>query len=598
MSKVASTKLLEVYGYHAFREGQEEIIDALVDDGRDNLVIMPTGGGKSLCYQLPAMLLPHLTLVISPLIALMEDQVAALLQLGTKAATLHSGKSYEEKMATEAAINDGALKLLYIAPETMLQERMINFLKSKQISLIAIDEAHCVSVWGNDFRPEYTALKQLRPIFPDTPWVALTATADKATQDEMLNKLGLQNPKITISSFERENITITCLPGQRRIDQIKKFIINKEGQSGIIYCLSRKSTEKMSAKLTEIGIKAAYYHAGMDALSRSRIQERFQNDEIDVICATIAFGMGIDKSNVRYVIHFNLPKNVESYYQEIGRAGRDGLPAEAVLFYSWADVMQLRRFIDESEAKAEFKKVQHSKLDRIWDLASSFSCRTNFILNYFGEYRSKNCNHCDNCLQPPESFDGKIIAQKALSAITRCNQSATLSQIMDVLKGSYKEEIRQLGFTEVKTFGAGRDLSYPEWREYITQLVNLGLVSIDYTKNSNLLLTPLSKEVLTGATPVSLFAFQKKKTTPAKIKKEIEVEDDLFEILRKWRAGQARTQGIPAYTILHDKTLKELSSVKPTRVDLLTEIDGIGKAKKEKYGVAIIEIISNYKSAG
>jgi len=426
--------------------------------------------------------------------------------------------------------------------------------------------------------------------------VALTATADKATQDEMLDKLGLESPNITISSFERKNITITCLPGQNRIDQIKKFIINKDGQSGIIYCLSRKSTEKMSSKLSEIGIKSAYYHAGMDAMSRSRIQERFQNDEIDVICATIAFGMGIDKSNVRFVIHFNLPKNVESYYQEIGRGGRDGLPSEALLFYSWADVMQLRRFIDESDASSEFKKVQHSKLDRIWDLSSSFSCRTNFILNYFGEYRSAPCMHCDNCLQPPESFDGKVIAQKALSAIARCNQSATMSQILDVLKGAYKEDIKNLGFTEIKTFGAGRDLSYPEWREYITQLVNLGLVAIDYTKNSNLYLTPLSKQVLQGAIPVSLFAFQKKKASPTKIKKVIQVEDDLFQILRKWRAGQARTQGIPAYTILHDKTLKELSSVKPSRVELLTEIDGIGKAKKEKYGVAIIDMIQAYTS--
>ena len=594
MSQAARDKLLEVYGYHAFRDGQEEIVDSLLD-GKDNLVIMPTGGGKSLCYQLPAMMLPNLTIVISPLIALMEDQVAALLQLGTNAGTLHSGKSYEEKMDISSAIDDGSLKLLYIAPETMLQDRMINYLKDKKISLIAIDEAHCVSVWGNDFRPEYTALKKLKEVFPETPWVALTATADKATQDEMLNKLGLENPIITLSSFERENITITCLPGQKRIDQIKKFILNKEGQAGIVYCLSRKSTEKMSAKLSEIGIKSAYYHAGMDALSRSRIQQRFQNDEIDVICATIAFGMGIDKSNVRYVIHFNLPKNVESYYQEIGRAGRDGLPSEALLFYSWADVMQLRRFIDESEAASEFKKVQHSKLDRIWDLASSFSCRTNFILNYFGEYRSKACKHCDNCLLPPESFDGKMIAQKALSAIARCNQSATLSQIMDVLKGSYKEELKVLGFTEVKTFGAGRDLSYPEWREYITQLFNLGLVSIDYTMNSHLKLTPLSKEVLSGSQPVSLFAFQKKKAAPAKVKKVIDVEDDLFEILRKWRAGQARTQGIPAYTILHDKTLKELSSVKPTRIELLTEIDGIGKVKKEKYGAAIVEIIDNYK---
>ncbi len=593
MSQVTRDKLLEVYGYHTFREGQEDIVDGLME-GKDQLVIMPTGGGKSLCFQLPAMLLPDLTIVISPLIALMEDQVAALLQLGVKASAVHSGKSYEEKMAVESAINDGSLKMLYIAPETMLQDRMMDYLKSRPISLIAIDEAHCVSVWGNDFRPEYTALKRLKEIFPGTPWVALTATADKATQDEMLDKLGLENPKITISSFERKNITISCLPGQKRVDQIKRYVLQKEGESGIIYCLSRKATEAMSAKLKEIGVKAAYYHAGMDAMSRGRIQERFQNDEIDIICATIAFGMGIDKSNVRFVIHYNLPKNVESYYQEIGRGGRDGLPSEALLFYSWADVMQLRRFIDDSDAKSIFKKTQHAKLDRMWDLSSSFSCRTNFILNYFGEYRSEPCMHCDNCLQPPESFDGKLLAQKALSAIARCRESATLSQILDVLKGAYKDDIKALGFTEIKTFGAGRDMSYPEWREYLTQMINLGLVFIDYTHQSHLKLTPLSMDALKGNATVSLFAFKKKQAAPKKIEKVIEVEDDLFQMLRKWRAGQARTQGIPAYTILHDKTLKELSSAKPTRIELLTEIDGIGKAKKEKYGAAIIEMISNY----
>lgn len=593
MSQASREKLLEVFGYHQFREGQEEIIDHLLD-GNDNLVIMPTGGGKSICYQLPALLLPSLTIVISPLIALMNDQVTALKQLGVKAESLHSGNSYEEKKSTEQQINEGTLKLLYIAPETILQERMINFLRTTEVSMIAIDEAHCVSVWGNDFRPEYTSLYKLREYFQGVPWIALTATADQAVQKEMSHKLGLKDPKVTLSSFERKNITISCLPGQNRVDQIKRFILKNQGQAGIIYCLSRKSTEKMSSKLTEVGVKAAYYHAGMDALSRERIQKRFQNDEINVICATIAFGMGIDKSNVRFVMHYNLPKNVEGYYQEIGRGGRDGVDSQAILFYSWGDVLQLRKFIDDSDAAAEFKDVQSAKLDRMWELASSHSCRTNFILNYFGEYRSESCGHCDNCNNPPDLFDGTVLAQKALSAVARCQQSATLSQILDVLKGAYKEEIRALGFHEIKTFGAGRDLSYPEWREYLTQMINLGLISIDYTNHSKLQLTPLSNDVLSGNTPVSLFAFQTRKAAAVKKSKVIEVEDDLFQIIRRWRAGEARKQGIPAYTILHDKTLKELSSSKPTNLIDLMDVDGFGKVKTEKYGPIIITMIEEY----
>jgi ATP-dependent DNA helicase RecQ len=428
------------------------------------------------------------------------------------------------------------------------------------------------------------------------PVIALTATADQATQTEMLDKLGLIDPRVTLSSFERPNITINTSSGQNRIDQIRRFISKYKGESGIVYCLSRTSTEKMASKLEQFGYKAAYYHAGMDALSRSRIQERFQNDEIDIICATIAFGMGIDKSNVRFVIHYNLPKNVEGYYQEIGRAGRDGLEAEALLFYSWGDVLQLRKFIEDSNASEDFKQVQTAKLDRIWELATSNSCRTNFILNYFGEYRREPCGHCDNCLRPPESFDGTIIAQKALSAISRCQQDATLTQIMDVLKGAYRDDIKEKGFHEIKTFGAGRDLSYPEWREYLTQCINLGIAAINYTDNSKLRLTPLSTDVLTNKVKIPLYKIQKgEKTTvvPKLTKKDI-VEDELFELIRKWRADQARSQGIPAYTILHDKTIRNLVENKPTIIHELDMIDGIGQAKKDKYGEDLVEIIRNY----
>lgn len=586
-------QLKEVFGYNSFRRGQESIITSLME-GKDQLVIMPTGGGKSICYQLPASLLPNLTIVISPLIALMEDQVAALTQQGIPAASLHSNKSFEERKQTESDIDNGTLKLLYAAPETILQPSMLQYLQTKKISLIAIDEAHCVSVWGNDFRPEYVSLKKLIQLFPATPCIALTATADEATQEEIKNKLGLRQPEFFKSSFERKNITITTFPGLDRIKKIVSYVSRKNKQAGIIYCLSRKSTESISGKLQQAGIKAAYYHAGMDARSRSLIQQRFQNDEIDVVCATIAFGMGIDKSNVRYVIHYNLPKNVESYYQEIGRAGRDGLASEALLFYSWGDVIQLRRFIEDGDAAQEFRAVQSAKLDRMWELANSFSCRTNFILNYFGEYRSEKCGHCDNCLHPPQSFDGTVLAQKALSAVARTKQSANLSLIQDILKGAYKDEVKARNFDHLKTYGAGRDLTYPEWQTYLTQLVNLGYLKIDYTDRSHLKLTPLSTLVLKGEEKVDLFKFEKKKSTPAKQKKIIIVEDDLFEILREWRARQAKNQRVPAYTIMHDKTLKELSSSKPTDFEELDYIGGIGKAKKAKYGKDILKIIREY----
>jgi len=587
-------QLKDVFGYDTFRLGQKEIISGVLE-GKDHLVVMPTGGGKSLCYQLPALLLPHLTIVISPLIALMEDQVAALDQLGICARAMHSGKSFEEKSEIDGLISKNELKLLYIAPETILQDRMKNYLATLAISLIAIDEAHCVSVWGNDFRPEYRELHSLRQIVNKVPWIALTATADDATRQEMATQLGLEEPSITVSSFERENIHVTCRPGQKRIEQIERFVIQRPDQAGIIYCLSRKSTEKLSGKLKDRGIKAAYYHAGMDSLSRSRIQTRFQNDEIHVICATIAFGMGIDKSNVRFVIHYNLPKNIESYYQEIGRAGRDGEPSEALLFYSWGDVIQLKSFIDGGDGASRFKEVQHAKLERMWQLVSGHSCRTNVILNYFGEYRDKPCNHCDNCEKKETTIDGTVLSQKALSAVARCNQSISITQLLDILKGAYKPELRDQGWTEIKTFGAGRELTYPQWREYLTQMINLGLMSLDYTDGYKLKLTPLSKDVLTGQTQIPLHEWQPVQKVK-KIKKLVVTDDEdidqsLYEQLRTWRAAQARDKKIPAYTIFHDKTLKALASIQPKDESSLLQISGIGQAKLEKYGEEILALI-------
>ena len=589
-------QLKAVFGYDTFRPGQKEIISGILK-GNDHLVVMPTGGGKSLCFQLPALLLPHLTIVISPLIALMEDQVASLDQLGVCARAMHSGKSFEEKSEIDGLISKNELKLLYIAPETILQMRMKNYISNLKVSLIAIDEAHCVSVWGNDFRPEYRELHTLRAIVPDIPWIALTATADDATRQEMSTQLGLKSPAISVSSFERSNIQISCRPGQKRIEQIQRYVVQRPEQAGIIYCLSRKSTEKLAEKLKDSGIKAAYYHAGMDSLSRSRIQTRFQNDEIHVICATIAFGMGIDKSNVRYVIHYNLPKNIESYYQEIGRAGRDGEPSEALLFYSWGDVMQLRSFIDDSDGATVFKEVQHAKLERMWQLVSGYSCRTNVILNYFGEYRDAACQHCDNCEHEETSIDGTVLCQKALSAVARCNESVSITQLLDILKGAYKPELRDRGWTEIKTFGAGRDLTYPQWREYITQMINLGLMSLDYTDGYKLKLTPLSRDVLHGKTSIPLYEWQPVKKTKRGPKliatDDGNIDKDLYEELRSWRARQAKTKKIPAYTIFHDKTLKALASLQHKNEQALLQISGIGQAKLEKYGEEILALIKN-----
>jgi ATP-dependent DNA helicase RecQ len=399
--------LKNTFGYNQFRNQQEEIIKSVLD-GEDALVIMPTGGGKSLCYQIPALASEGIAVIISPLIALMNDQVSAMKLLNIKAATLHSNIDSQTSNETYNAIENGSLKMLYLSPEKILSSGFLLFLKQQKISLFAIDEAHCVSVWGNDFRPEYVKLSILKDEFPSIPTIALTATADNSTQKDIIKQLKLKNEEPFLSSFERHNIKLSSKAGVKRIEQIIYFLREKQNEAGIIYCLSRKSTESVASKLQMKGHKAEASHAGLDAKTRQRVQEDFQNDKIDIVCATIAFGMGIDKPNIRFVIHYNMPKNIEGYYQEIGRAGRDGEPAEALLFYSWADNLNLQKFIDESNAEETFKKVQAAKLERMWEFATALSCRTNMILNYFGEFKSNQCDHCDNCAHPPKLFDGTV----------------------------------------------------------------------------------------------------------------------------------------------------------------------------------------------
>jgi len=588
--------LKDIFGFGQFRGKQEEVINTVLA-GNDALVIMPTGGGKSLCYQIPALVNTGLTVVISPLIALMNDQVTALKQLDVTAATIHSNIDIGESSEIFAAIESKELKLLYVSPEKLLSNGFLSYIKRQDISLFAIDEAHCVSVWGNDFRPEYVKLSLLKEEFPDVPTIALTATADHATRTDIIKQLRLKNDKPFLSSFERANISTQAKPGLKRAEQILHFLREHPDGAGIIYCLSRKSTERMADKLNANGYQAKAYHAGLDAKTRHAVQSGFQNDTLQIVCATIAFGMGIDKPNIRWVIHYNMPKNIEGYYQEIGRGGRDGEPADALLFYSWADYLNLQKFVDESEAQETYKKVQRAKLERMWEFATALSCRTNLVLNYFGEYRNYKCDHCDNCISPSEMFDGTMYAQMALSGIFRTKEEVGMNLLIDILRGSYKQEIQQRGFHDIKTYGVGRDVPFSHWRHYITQLINQGIIAIDFADFSRLKSTPLSVGVLKGDTNVELAKYvapdKKKKVIIPKIQADLsQLDKSLLDNLKVWRRTAAKAQKVPAYLIMHDKTLKQIAALKPDTDAKLLSVDGIGKAKLDKYGAAIIGLVA------
>ncbi len=591
------TCLKTVFGYQTFKPMQEVVINSILA-GNDTLVILPTGGGKSLCYQIPALCSEGITLVISPLIALMNDQVLALQQAGVSAEAIHSNISESNKRALFDKLSRNQIKLLYVSPEKVMSAQFLNFISNLPVTHIAIDEAHCVSIWGNDFRPEYTRLAALRKTFPNTTFMALTATADKATQDDIIKQLRLDNPDHHVGSFERANIFIEARQGTRRIDQILEFLDDHRDEAGIIYCLSRKGTESVTSRLLMKGYKADFYHAGMNAESRTTVQEKFQNDEIKIVCATIAFGMGIDKSNIRWIIQYNMPKNVERYYQEIGRAGRDDLPAASLLFYSWGDLMKLQRFIDESEADDSFKKIQSAKLSRMWEFAGTGDCRTNVILNYFDEYRQQSCGHCDNCLHPPTKIDGTIIAQKALSAIVRSGEKLGMTLLIDLLRGSQRNEIFNQRLHLIKTYGVGKDLTFLEWKSYLSQCINQGIIRVDYVDHFSLKTTPLSHEVLHGANPVELVQFElQEKKERVRLKKTTKTEDfqqELMDQLKAWRLDKARRLGTPAYTILHDSSLQELASVTPSLKSDLHSVHGFGKVKIEKYGDEILAVVRDY----
>jgi len=594
--------LLEtVFGYPAFRGHQAEIVDH-VSNGGDALVLMPTGGGKSLCYQIPALLRDGVGVVVSPLIALMQDQVDALEEVGVRAAFLNSTQTYEEANRIERLVRTGQIDLVYVAPERLMTERCLNLFQDSKIALFAIDEAHCVSQWGHDFRPEYIRLSVLHEQFPDVPRIALTATADPQTRAEIVHRLQLGDAAQFVSSFDRPNIRYQIVEKANGRKQLLDFITTEHtGDCGIVYCLSRKKVEETAEFLNENGIRALAYHAGMDHAKRAANQARFLREENIVMCATIAFGMGIDKPDARFVCHLDLPKSIEGYYQETGRAGRDGGPASAWMAYGLQDVVLQRRMIDESEADETFKRVLGTKLDAMLGLCETLSCRRVRLLDYFGE-QSGPCGNCDTCLIPPVSFDGTVPVQKLLSAVYRVDQRFAAGHVIEVLRGVETDRIKTWHHDSLSVFGIGADRSEHEWRAILRQMIALGLLTVDHEQYSSLKLTDAARPVLKGGQKVQLRQYQKpvKQKTPRASKGYVEsdlsaAEEKIFDRLRSWRMGTAREHNVAAYIIFNDATLREIAKARPTALDDLRGISGVGEKKLASYGDQIVELIREFE---
>jgi ATP-dependent DNA helicase RecQ len=601
----ALTLLNSVFGLSAFRGAQEEIVRH-VTDGGNCLVLMPTGGGKSLCYQLPSMLRAGCGIVVSPLIALMRDQVAALAEAGVNAAVLNSTLSFNEASEVERRLIAGDLDLLYVAPERLLTPRCLSLLSQARIALFAIDEAHCVSQWGHDFRPEYVGLSVLAERFPDVPRIALTATADELTRKEIVERLALAGAPQFVASFDRPNIRYEIVEKQSGPAQLKAFIAERHaGDAGIVYCLSRAKVEDIAANLSEAGIPALPYHAGLDAALRAKNQDRFINEDGIVMVATIAFGMGIDKPDVRFVAHLDLPKSIESYYQETGRAGRDGKPSAAWMAFGLSDIVQQRRMIDESTGSDAFKRVSIGKLDALVALAETAHCRRRRLLGYFGEaVDGTNCGNCDNCLSPPRVYDGKIVAQKLLSCVYRTGQRFGAMHLIDVLVGRSTERVQQFEHDKLSVFGVGRELNEKQWRAVLRQLVAMGHLRADSEAYGALKLTETARGVLKGETEVMLreqAPGTRIRTTRAKSRRgdlapaatgpQGDVDPELRTRLRAWRSNIARERGVPAYVVLHDATIDGIVRAWPTTLDELRSVPGIGDKKLEHYGDELLRLV-------
>lgn len=607
--KTLSTKMIQTlkryFGYDSFRPLQEEIIRTLLA-GKDSLVLMPTGGGKSICYQLPALLCEGTAIVVSPLISLMKDQVESLCANGVAAGALNSSNDETENAALRRSCMEGKLKLLYISPEKLIAEANY-LLRDMHISLFAIDEAHCISQWGHDFRPEYAQMGFIREMFPNIPVIALTATADKITREDIVRQLHLNQPKVFISSFDRPNLSLTVKRGYQQKEKSKAildFIGRHRGESGIIYCMSRSKTETVAQMLQKQGFRTAVYHAGLSSARRDEAQNDFINDRVQIVCATIAFGMGIDKSNVRWVIHYNLPKSIESFYQEIGRAGRDGLPSDTLLFYSLADLILLTKFATESGQQG----INLEKLQRMQQYAEADVCRRRILLSYFGEATTEDCGNCDVCKNPPQRFDGTVIVQKALSAIVRTEQQIGTSILVDILRGNNTPDVSEKGYQQLKTFGAGREVPARDWQDYLLQMLQLGYFEIAYNENNHLKITSSGSDVLFGRAQARLAVIRREEFAPAKGRKKKSTipvrelplglpnteSEELFEALRALRKRLADQEALPAYIVLSDKVLHLLSTARPITMEAFGNISGIGEYKKKKYGKDFVELIKKY----
>lgn len=583
--------LERVFGYTQFRQGQQHAIEAVLA-GKDSLILMPTGGGKSLCYQIPALLLNGVTIVVSPLIALMQDQVEQLKQNGINAAFINS--SLEESAIQQIAqdVQNGTTPILYVAPERLLQNRFIAWLEQITIAAIAVDEAHCVSHWGHDFRPEYRRLGELKTRFPKIPFMALTATADMTTQADIQHQLGLQEPVVLKTSFDRPNIRYNVLPKYKAFDQIVAYVKQQDG-SGIIYCNSRRKVDDLSERLHRTGLKVAGYHAGMDNEERQRVQRQFQTDAIDIVVATVAFGMGINKSNVRYVIHHDVPRSVEAYYQETGRAGRDGMPSEALLLFDEKDGARIREWI--SMGNSERESIELQKFSAMEAFSEAQTCRRQVLLNYFNEFAGTECGNCDICLDPPRHFDGLVTAQKLLSCLLRINQPVGAQYLIDVIRGKSLKRISENGHHELSTYGIGKTETDTYWHSIINQLVHKGLMRIDITQNAALKLTEAAKQVLRGQTEVKL-AIPRLTLNTGKAKKFTvkEYDKQLFAKLKHLRKSIADEDGVPPFVVFSDASLADMANQLPTNKRTFLNVSGVGATKLDRYGDAFLQVINDY----
>jgi len=585
--------LQRIFGYNHFRPHQERIVQEVID-GHDAFVLMPTGGGKSLCYQLPALHREGTAIVVSPLISLMKDQVDALRASGVAAACYNSSLSAEEARTTLSELHSGELELLYVAPERLMSGPFLARLEHLEISLFAIDEAHCVSTWGHDFRPEYVQLGRLREHFPHVPIIALTATADPQTRNDIATRLGLQNASFHAAGFDRPNIRYLVIDKAKPFNQLCIFLDGHIDESGIVYCLSRKRTEEVAARLVEKGVPAAPYHAGLDTNERQRVQEAFLRDDLQIVVATVAFGMGIDKPNVRFVVHYDLPKNIESYYQETGRAGRDGLPAEALLLFGYGDIALVRGLIEKSSNEQQ-KRIELHKLNAMAGYAEPLTCRRRALLGYFGETLSEDCGNCDICLNPPERYDATEDAQKALSCVYRVGQRFGMGHVIDVLRGADTQRIRELGHERLSTYGIGSEKSNEAWGALIRQLVHLGHLYQDVASYSVLRLTETARPLLRGEQRLELARPRiKPKTMKKRTRKQIgglDYDEQLFQSLRTLRKQLADAEGVPPYVVFGDATLAEMAAVVPMDKEALLMINGVGQRKLERYGEAFLNVL-------